>query len=149
MEYTETWFGMFLSDGTRLGAVDEISSLWTGKPVRNYCPKIRSCRLTGPEIVPPGALIEVNVDVADPDDDPLRTDWKLQAEQSKPGTGGDKEATPSVYFDAIVNSSLKTAMVRMPERVGPYRLFIVVRDDQGGGATANIPVLVREQRKQD
>src|SRR5436190_7814914 len=31
-EATATWFGMLLPDNSRLGAVDELSQLWTGKP---------------------------------------------------------------------------------------------------------------------
>ncbi|MEM6690486.1 MAG: glycoside hydrolase family 2 TIM barrel-domain containing protein, partial [Planctomycetota bacterium] len=39
-ETTATWFGMLLPDGSRLAAVDVISSAWTGKPPANRCPEI-------------------------------------------------------------------------------------------------------------
>ena len=35
MEATGTWFGMFLPDGSRLGAVDVMTELWSGKPPKD------------------------------------------------------------------------------------------------------------------
>ncbi len=34
-EATATWFGLLLPDGSKLGAVDALSELWSGKPVPN------------------------------------------------------------------------------------------------------------------
>ncbi len=42
MEATATWFGMFLSDGARLGAVDTMTELWSGKPPENLAPTDRA-----------------------------------------------------------------------------------------------------------
>ncbi len=44
-EATATWFGMLLPDGSRLGAVDALTQLWSGKPPENRCPRIESLAL--------------------------------------------------------------------------------------------------------
>ncbi len=141
VEYTATWFGMFLADGTKLAAVDEVTEFWTAAAPVNRCPRIRLLRVTGPEKVEPGAIVEATLDAVDPEGDNLEVNWLLQAEQSKPGTGGDREDTPKIFPDAVMNPSATTVKVRMPESPGGYRLFAFVRD-RDGGAVGNIPLFV-------
>ena len=42
MEGTATWFGMFLDDGARLGAIDTMTELWSGSPPKNLAPHGRA-----------------------------------------------------------------------------------------------------------
>jgi hypothetical protein len=60
-EATATWFGMLLPDGSRLGAVDALAELWTGKPPENHVPAITSLTLDGPERVPLGSTVHVRL----------------------------------------------------------------------------------------
>jgi hypothetical protein len=140
-EATATWFGMFLPDGARTASVDTMSELWTGKPVANRVPVISpiSIDTTTPA---PGQTIRATVDVSDPEGDPLTVEWKLKFESRAYGVGGDAEPVPERVEHAVVRSDLTSAEVRMPDEPDRYRLFVTVHDNQGGAATANVPLMI-------
>lgn len=142
-EATATWFGILLPDGTRLAAADVLTEMWTGKPAENLCPRIEQIKLTGSEEVEPGTTIIVALNVDDPEKDPLKIRWVLQKENEKFGEGGDAEAVPPIYPESILKADLQRAEVKLPREAGNYRVFVYVRDDHGGGATANLPVHVK------
>lgn len=144
-EATATWFGILLPDGTRLGAADTLSELWTGKPLANRCPEIKSLKLVGDGEVEPGATIEATLDASDPDNDPRDVKWLLQREAVALGTGGDAEEAPPTFPEAIIKADAKRAEVRMPKEGGPYRLFATVRDGKGGAAVGNVQLRVKGQ----
>jgi hypothetical protein len=142
-EATATWFGLLLPDGSRTGAVDALTELWTGKPPANRCPEIRRLTLDGPAEVAPGATLHATLDAFDPEGDPLTVRWVLQREPASYGTGGDTEVAPPVVPEAIVRTSPQDVELKLPRDGGGYRLFAYVRDDHGGAATANVPLLVK------
>ncbi len=142
-EATATWFGMLLPDGSRLGCVDTLSELWTGRAPTERCPEIVSLRLEGPAERDPSETLIALLEVRDPDGQALTAHWMLQAEQMNPGSGGDPETEPPLFPDAIAAADLTRAEVRLPADPGAYRLFVYVRDGQGGAATANVPILVK------
>jgi len=140
-EATATWFGMLLPAGSRLAAADALSERWIGAPPENRCPVIETLEALGPVCAAPGETIEALLRVSDPDDDPLRVEWVLQREAGTYGTGGEVEAVPPTYADAVLSGDTGGARVRLPDETAPYRLFAYVRDDHGGAAVANIPLL--------
>ena len=142
-EGTATWFGTFLPDGARLGAVDALTELWTGKPPLNRCPVIEYLKVDGADEVEPQATVRLVLQAADPEGDPLTVRWVLQSESGPRGFGGDAEAVPRTFPEAIVKSDLKSAEVTMPKEKGFYRVFAYVYDNHGGAAVANIPVRVK------
>lgn len=144
-EATATWFSMFLPDGTRLGAVDALSTRWSGQPPKNRVPELTSLKVDGPAQVKPGAELRASLSAVDPDKDPLTAEWVLYEEMPKFETGGDARPAPPTFPKSIVKSSLQDATIRMPTRPGKYRLFVFVRDDHGGGAIANVPLKVLGQ----
>ena len=87
-------------------------------------------------------MIEATLTASDPENDPLRAEWLLQRDPEKFGTGGDREEEPPIYNEAIIRGDLRGAQVRLPNEAGLYRLFVAVRDNHGGAATANVPVRV-------
>jgi len=141
-EATSTWFSLFLADHTRLGIVDTMQELWSGKAPANRCPTIASLKLEGPDRLEPGASVQVSLEAADPDNDPLTVTWELQGDPEQYRLGGDREDAPPTFPEAIVRGDLHGAELRMPNTGGLYRIFATVRDNQGGGAVANIPVRV-------
>ena len=141
-EATASWFGLFLPDITRLGGVDALSEIWTGRPVANKCPVISALRLATPAEVEPGAEVKAVLEASDPEGDPVVAQWVLRREDADFVTGGDFRPTPPQYARAIVSRSNKGATIKMPPRPGRYRLYAFVRDGQGGGATANVPLKV-------
>lgn len=146
-EMTATWFGMLLPDGSRLGAVDALQELWTGKKPASPCPVINSLQTTGPSQVDPGATVHAQLDATSSNGKPLQVEWVLQAENEAPGTGGDTEAAPETYRTATTHGDAHSVEERMPDEPGGYRIFAYVRDGSGGIATANIPILVKGTRR--
>jgi len=142
-EATATWFGLLLSDGSRLGATDALTQLWTGKPPARPCPVIAGLTLAGPDQVLPGTTIKATLAASSPQKDPITVRWVLQADAVTYHTGGGAEGDLPTYPEAIVSSSRGAATVQMPIHKGGYRLFATVRDTHGGAAVANIPLFVQ------
>jgi hypothetical protein len=134
---------MFLSDGTKVAAVDTMSELWTGKPVANPCPKINSLKLTeGDGRVNTGDVIRVLLDASSANGRPMKIAWVLhrdafQYQADSEGAGGLPE-----FPEAIVTATEKGAEVKMPAIGGGYRLYAFVRTADNGGATANLSLYV-------
>jgi len=137
-EVTATWFSLLTDDGERLEGVDVLQELWTGRPPANRCPTIQSLKLDGPAKVAPGKRLQATLQAADVDQDSLKTTWYVQYDPEEYGTGGDLEATPPTIPDAITRSDSNGAEVAAPMEGGLYRLFVVVKDGQGGAAVANV-----------
>lgn len=137
-EATSTWFGMFLEDGARLAAVDEMVHCWTGHYPANRCPRIASLR-PEPGEVRVGEALTAEVQAADPESDPLRIRWELRAESTDRRTGGDRESVPRAFPSAILEQGKTTTRVSLPAP-GEYRLFVFVYDSHGNAATANVPL---------
>jgi hypothetical protein len=146
-EATTTWFGMLLADGCRVAAADVAQEVWSGKPPANRCPVIGSLKVSPSDALDPGASLSATLAASDPEGDKLAVEWVLQAEAGRYFTGGDAEAAPPVVAGALTRSSLTGADLKMPAEPGQYRLYATVRDGKGGAATANVPLLVRGERK--
>ncbi|AIE85657.1 glycoside hydrolase family 2 TIM barrel-domain containing protein [Fimbriimonas ginsengisoli] len=141
-EATSTWFGMLLPTGERLGAVDTMSELWSGKPLPNRAPLIDNLGIEGVAEVAVGATIRATVKASDPEGDELKYRWVLQREASDRGVGGAAESVPPVYPDAVTASG-PTASVVVPA-AGHYRIFVYIYDNHGGAAVANVPISVKQ-----
>ncbi|CAN5589452.1 glycoside hydrolase family 2 TIM barrel-domain containing protein [soil metagenome] len=143
-EATETWFGMFLQDGSRLEPVDTMQELWTGRAPQNRCPQVDAIKIVGSQEVAPGAEFAASANVSDPENDPVKVEWMLRREPSEYKEGGDREDPTMTFPDAIVKATDGAAQIRMPANPGGYRLYVFARDGKGGAATANIPLHVIE-----
>jgi len=141
-EATATWFGLLLPDGSRLAGVDALQELWSGKGPENRCPAIESLRIEGPDRGRPGTRVTARLSARDPEQDPLQIQWILQAEPLEYSVGGDAEAVPPVFPEALREASATGVTVELPEGGGGYRLFAYVRDGHGGAAVANVPLFV-------
>ncbi len=140
-ETTATWFGMFLSDGARLAAVDAMTEAWTGSPPDNVCPRIASLTLNRTANLKPGSTINAAVVATDPESDKLTIKWVLRSDSLTIGTGGDAQKN-EVTVDNSVQANGDSAVVTVPKVKGGYRLFVYVYDGQGGAAVANVPLYV-------
>jgi hypothetical protein len=141
MEATATWFGMLLPDGTRLASAETMSELWTGKPPANRVPIIHSIAFEGADRGKQGQDVKVKLKATDPESDALSVEWVLLRETTQYETGGDFIATPEQLVAAVHDASLTGATIHLPGP-GIYRVYAYIRDGQGGGATANLPLLV-------
>jgi len=147
MEATATWFGMFLSDGSRLGSIDAMTELWSGQKPANRAPLTEPLIIDGASELDPGARLRVSVDVSDPDGDPVEVTWALRQESGDYVTGGDFRPNQPDIDGAIIESRNDGSVVKMPEEPGAYRLFMYARDDSGNAATANVPLLVKGEAR--
>ena len=142
-ESTATWFGMFLPDGTKTGAVDVMSQFWTGKAPANPCPRISPIQVGTSTEFEPEEPVEATVQVADPKGSTLKIHWVLTKDGGVIGTGGGKEDVPDAVEGSVISTEGQKATIRMPKTPGPYRLFVIAKNATGGAATANIPLKVR------
>ena len=142
MEGTATWFGMFLDDGARLGAVDTMTELWSGRPPRDLAPTVEPLVIEGDSRVDPGDVVRVRAAIADPEGTAIRVRWVLRRESGDYATGGDFRPMLPDMQGAVLEGRADGARLRMPEAPGPYRLFLYAYDAAGNAATANVPLLV-------
>ncbi|ANQ50875.2 hypothetical protein MY04_3524 [Flammeovirga sp. MY04] len=146
-ERTPTWYGMFLPTGECDARVDVLTEYWSGKVPNNYAPLVSSITLndkyaTDNIIIKEAETCAVNIDVTDPDNDPLQYKWELLGEVKEKSEGGAYEAKPKVYSLEILADNGSSITFKLPENNGEYRLFAYVFDGNGKVGTANIPFMV-------
>ena len=142
MEATPTWYGMFLGDGARLGAVDVMTELWSGRPPNDLAPTVEPMVFEGASKLDPGDELHVRIAITDPEGTAIRARWVLRRESSEYSTGGDFRPVPPEVEGAVLEGRPDGARVRMPKDPGPYRLFLYAYDAAGRAATANAPLWV-------
>ena len=142
MEATETWFGMFLANGSRLPVIDTMTELWSGSPPEDRCPDIQPLVLDGATELDPGTVIEVSLTASDPEGGPLSAEWALRPESGEYATGGDLRPRLKDIEGAVQRGDVSGATVQVPHAPGAYRLFAYVYDAAGNAGTANVPLRV-------
>jgi hypothetical protein len=147
MEATATWYGMFLSDGAKLGAVDVMTEIWSGKAPANLSPKVEPLVVVGSPTVDPSKELRVRAAVRDPEGRALRVRWLLRRESGEYQTGGDARPVPQAMEGAVLESRADGARLRMPREPGAYRLYLFAYDADGGAATASVPLLVKGEAR--
>jgi hypothetical protein len=146
-EKTHTWYGMFLDDGSRTESVDVMTRLWSGRDPANRSPRIGRILATpggeAPAIHKPSAQLDAEVQVSDPDGDPLKVTWDLRPDVAdNPNVGGDFEESVPPIPGSILSSEGSKARVQVPAKPGNYRLFVYAHDGKGNAATANLALRV-------
>ena len=143
-EATATWYGMFLSSGEKLPRVDAMAYAWSGKWPDNRAPKLVSLETpVAFKRVKAGSEFHAEVDCVDREGDELRYLWDIRAESTDRKSGGDREAAPPSFPDAIeAGQGTRRLSFKAPNRQGGYRLFVMVYDGQGGAVAHNVPFYV-------
>ena len=142
-EATATWFGMFLATGEKTPTVDAMAYEFTRRWPANRSPQIYGLKTAlALDRVPAGTEYAAEVNAGDHENDSLAYTWLVVAESTDRRTGGAAEAAPPVIAGCIIGPPGPKVTVRTPEKPGAYRLFIYVRDGQGGGCAENVPFYV-------
>ena len=142
-ETTATWFGMFLPSGEKTPTVDVMSRLWTGREPENPAPMLHDIQAAFREqTVARGSEHEVWAEVSGRGRNSLIFEWQVVAETHDRRSGGDPEETPPIIPDCVVENLGNRARIRVPDTKGAYRIFLYVRDGQGGGVGGNFPFYV-------
>jgi hypothetical protein len=123
-EGTPTWFGLQLPSGERLGALDVLSEMWTGKPVAEGAPRIESMSFDAAEkVVAPGSALHASVKVIGG----AMVKWRLCPTEG------------SATLDAADGQAVE---FQAPWEPGNYRLYVYVFDGKNHAAVANEPFRV-------
>lgn len=139
VEATPTWYGLFLPGGRRLGAVDTLEHLWTGRWPAHRCPSMSSIKLDGPDKIAPGRIVHAKVVADQPGGGKLTYQWILRRDISKLNiVGGLGGAMPPGLPSAILHNGKASVTVKMPTNGGYYRLYCYVYNSFNGAAVGNI-----------
>ena len=138
--YVARWDDLFLPDGKKLGGVDAVQLLWTGKWPPYRCPVIDGSILEKavnpldeemPSIYRPGAHVNCSIYASDPLGEPVTLKWEVRKDGAESLAG------------SVAKTQDKAAEIVMPQQPGAYRIFVYVYNQHGGAATANLPVEVK------
>ena len=140
-EQTETWYGLFLADGSATAMSDALAAFW-GRPADRPAPLVRGIGIAA-DVFAPGAEVSAGIDAVSADGTPLETEWKVLAEATDLRKGGDHETPPTRVAVRMLHADAATVRFTAPSLPGAYRLYISARDRHGKAATANLPFLVR------
>jgi hypothetical protein len=143
-EATFSWFGMFLPTGEKLPRVDAMAYAWTGKWPENRAPRLRSLRTpVALKKIKPDTQSYAEVDCEDREGKELSYVWDIRAESSDRKHGGDREAAPPSFPDAIVKGQgTHRIEFKTPDTPGAYRVFVMAYDGDGGAVVHNLPFFV-------
>jgi hypothetical protein len=137
-EVTETWFGMFLPDGSTLESIEALRQAWLPDAMPNTYPRLSTPRSSSGETFGAGETVGFEVELTGS----ARLEWRLAPESSVRLIGGDGEPTVAMSTEGVTRRSETEIDLRLPESPGAYRLFVTARSDDGRAATANLPILV-------
>lgn len=142
-EKTATWYGLLLESGEKTERVDVLSSFWTGEAPTQRAPRVQQIEMIdhNPHGLYADQEVTVRVAASDPDADSLAFEWSVIPESDVQSMGGDFEDSIKPVKVSIKQSN-NQATITMPAREGAYRIFVTVRDGQGGAGTANLPIFV-------
>lgn len=149
-ERTPTWYGLFTEEGHETEVVDVMHYLWTDYWPSNQAPRLDAIQLDSMSAsdniyLTAGAQYYANVEVTDPEEDPLSYRWELLPESTDLKEGGDPESRPQALKGLFREQQQAELQFRAPAREGAYRLFVYVSDPNNKVATANIPFYVRQE----
>ena len=142
-EQNHTWFNIFTPSGEKTSLLDTLTYLWRGVLPANLAPTIARMELAGRRDVnfprlKPNTDYPVTFVASDPEGQQLTADWELRPE-TPPEFVQDEGRAGEPLTGYISKKTARGVTLRTPRKPGPYRLYLVVHDGQGGAATANIP----------
>lgn len=145
-ERTSSWFNFFNARGDKNALFYQLHALYQRPVVAPNRPPVID-RLSLGQVSDPdlqvytaGESLAFEAWVQDPDADSLEYHWALRPED----WFFLLEEEPAAIAEAFSLDSLspRRGSLHLPQKEGPYRLHLEVRDGQGHFATANIPLYV-------
>ncbi|MDD2237894.1 MAG: hypothetical protein PHG65_11880, partial [Kiritimatiellae bacterium] len=145
MECTPTWYSMHLREGTRMNTADTMWRAWSGTEPPNRCPEITwiGSPLNRAKVAM-GKSYTRDVDVKDPDGDPLTYQWELMSEIKKTAPDSTIVTELKPVPGRLKKEKSEQAFLTTPSKPGAYRIFVYVYDGQGNASGANMPFFVEE-----
>lgn len=147
-EYTSSWFSFFSESGQKTPLVDLMFELWSNRQAPNRAPLLLDLGIDAPRSYPPGNLQAgeaciVSVQGKDPDGDPLKYRWEVipdgPFDEFIPGKSKREIRPKAIELPDFVNEGNRFRFT-VPDRPGPYRIYVYAEDGQGNSCSANLPV---------
>ncbi|MEO1448841.1 MAG: glycoside hydrolase family 2 TIM barrel-domain containing protein [Bacteroidota bacterium] len=145
-ERTHTWFSMFSEGGEKTPLIDAMQLHWTGTYPTHCAPVIQSLSVNG-QFDMEGLYLHARdtfyADIQVEEGTQYHFEWELLPEGTyRTSFGGDGESRPVSIQNYILSQQEGHLEGIVPSKLGAYRLFVYVRDNQGGGSSANFPFFV-------
>ncbi|WP_299392686.1 glycoside hydrolase family 2 TIM barrel-domain containing protein [uncultured Gelidibacter sp.] len=149
-EGTPTWFNIFDEEGRKSEMYYQLQSLWMERPLTiTYIPRIEKLTLNNLEsndqIFVSNSYIEVQINMMNPINSNLTFDIKVFNEAWGAKRWGSE--IDALQLSTITSTYSNKMKFKVPEKEGPYRVFVSVNDSQGNFATANMPFYVLNDRE--
>ncbi|WP_224483746.1 hypothetical protein [Robertkochia aurantiaca] len=146
-ERTHTWFSLFDEKGRKSQMVYHLNDLFEQREtVSGEAPKIGYMLIDGKGaeenmVLKPGALLNAAIYYEADDCDRIEISWEILPE-AWDHVRYDKEDKPDDLNHLITASYDNQAVIKTPDREGPYRLFCYVTHENGSFSSANTPFFV-------
>jgi hypothetical protein len=149
-ETTKTWFSIFDEQGRASAAVDVMQYIWTAKWPQHKAPQIKYMLLDekGAKdniMLSPGVTASAKLLLDQVDTVGLSYTWEIQPEDWFKINGANSIKKVESIENLINFQGQSTTTFRTPDKEGPYRLFVFVKDRFGKFATSNTPFYVLEK----
>jgi hypothetical protein len=146
-ELTPTWFSLFDENGAETEAVQVVRYIWTGKKTTEKAPALKYMLLDGKGakdniIFKPNITVNSKVYLENADTIGLTFKWKIFAEDWFKPNRTFNEKQPKEIKDLIMGHSGSELNFKVPDKEGPYRIFVYVYNKKGSFATSNTPFYV-------
>ncbi len=147
-ERTPTLFSMFTADGKPTEAVDAMEELWSGRSPEDAAPQIKKLFWNGNSAISaiyskPAEKVQVKVNATDDTSTELAYTWEIRPEGRYKKDKYNREIEPAPVWSLEQPYGNGQISFEVPEKEGPYRLYIFITDAGRKVATANIPFFVR------
>jgi len=146
-ELTPTWFSFFDENGAETEAVQAMQYLWTGKKVSEKAPALKYMLVNEKGandniMFKPNTIAYGKVYLETTDTAGYKFVWKVYAEDWFKPNGVFSEKKPKEIKKSIITNSGSALSFKVPDKEGPYRLFVYIYNKKGSFATSNTPFYV-------
>ena len=147
-EYTSTWFSIFDNTGSKTEVVEALHDCWNDTQTKHLSPQLEFMLLDG-KGARDNNLLERNTPheariLLKQDSNQFQYQWEIVGEDWLK-VGDENRPKPSSIRGLFTDSTSTIVKFNAPEKEGPYRIFVTVRDKNGYCATANTPFYVLEK----
>jgi beta-galactosidase/beta-glucuronidase len=146
-ELTPTWFSLFDDNGAETEMVQVMQYLWTGAKAPERAPALKYMLVNGKGakdniLFKPGIIAHSKVYLESTDTAGLKFKWMVFAEDWFKPNGIFSEKKPKEIKNSIIANNGSELNFKVPDKEGPYRLFVYIYNQKGSFATSNTPFYV-------
>lgn len=148
-ETTPTWFSLLAENGAVSETVADMKFLWTSTWPLHKAIKIRYLLLDHKGahdniIYKPGNIARATLLFQNTDSSGLTFKWQVLKEDWYKSNFSYNQKNLKPVDSLILKEAGPVALIRIPDKPGPYRIYVYAFDRFGNFATSNIPFFVEE-----